>query len=194
MYSSLCMRMFSFMWFLLCVGLTGHNILIAVALIPANPISIRYANESLIYSNYVAPQGWFFFTPVPTKSHVIMVRYGNRADSLGEYQDPFFEDIKRHRSNPFNMAEKAVYIHMDFPKDLALALEKGRKEKPENAFFVFEEGPISERLNNFVRYFSNKAPFMQWKLVELDTIPFSQRSFNANLISKTLFESAVIGI
>lgn len=166
---------------LLLLLLVGHNVLMAISLIPANPLSIRYANEALDYTNKISPQGWFFFTPVPTRSYTVEVRFGENEGVFGAWSDPFLETIHQHRKNPFGLAEKESYIHMDFAKAVADAVLADRKDN------LALWPPLTKaRLHNFLAFHAGGHKLAQWRVKEWLVPPFSQRHERKLLQEKEL--------
>lgn len=169
------------------IAILVHNFLLTVSLIPANPLSIRYAHKALDYTDHLSPQGWFFFTPVPTKSHMVVFR--KQGDT--EWQNPFLKAITNHRRNPLGFDEKIAYIHMDFVKDLAIFYEKFLESGEGVAEEQLLKDLVGKQLNNFLRYYSSSNDSIEWIFLEYEVPPFSERAYNTQLNENVLMRGLV---
>lgn len=167
-----------------------HNFLLTVSLIPANPLSIRYAHQAVNYINRLSPQGWFFFTPVPTKSHMVVFRDAALGPGA-PWQNPFLDAIQKHRRNPFGFSEKVAYIHMSLSRDLAIFFEMMLDAQEVDKEKALKNDPIYRQLISFLHFYGGKDMLVEWQFVEYVVPRFSERAVHDALIENILMKGFV---
>ena len=112
-------------YFVVLFLLIIHNFLITTASIPKNPLSVRYAQGAVNYINNFSTQGWFFFTPVPTDSYYLSLRYysENKEDII---ITPIKKIIKEHFKYPLSSFEKRMHVYIHTSLSLAKLVQKNQ--------------------------------------------------------------------
>ncbi|USN51747.1 MAG: hypothetical protein H6731_04890 [Myxococcales bacterium] len=165
-----------------------HNFFIVISMFPQNPLSLKYANTAIDYSNSIAPQQWYFFTPVPSNAFRLEIRSRNQDEEFSMYRAPIQEAIKKHHRNLIGGAEKELYIQMELARSLGTAID-GKKDSVTGPLEELLEEKMYERLQKFIRYYAGNQDIAQWRLFKVVAVPFSKRKSQELLDEKLIYQS-----